>query len=178
MREEEPDEAEQVGVDTFFAWGSNFYGSEDRVCADSLAVRARMVELLGTARRCVLEVEAAYRREFLPPLSRERPRPDPDAVRRAAALEALAGLLAIHQGQIAVLPLPGDATGMHRATAPAGIRDRLGVADRRLTGQAELLRRMVEAAAAGQLAERAGGLDDRIARLREAIDERRALLTA
>nr|WP_321986188.1 hypothetical protein [uncultured Lichenicoccus sp.] len=178
MPDGEPDEAEQVGVDTFFAWGHNFYGSEDRVCADSLAVRSRVAELLGSARQCVIEVEAAYRREFLPPLSRERPRPDPDAVRRASALEALAGQLATLQGQVAVLPLPGDATGMHRRHAPTGIMEGLADADRRLTGQAELLRRAIATAGTDQLADRPGPVGERVARLKEAIDTRRGLIMA
>ena len=62
--------------------------------------------MLGAARAGVDAAEAAHRREHLPPPSRERPRPEPAAVLRARALEALSGRIGALEGLIRALPVP------------------------------------------------------------------------
>lgn len=86
----------QVASNLFYGWGYNFYRDENKLRADDLLVRAKVSELIGEARAHVATLEAAYRREHLPPPTREHPFPDAAAlatVRQAGevvhALEAL-----------------------------------------------------------------------------------------
>ncbi len=71
----------KVAVNLFNGWGYNFYRVENQLRADDLLVRAKIGWLLGRAQGSVTAAESAYRREFLPPPSRAKPRPDAEAVR-------------------------------------------------------------------------------------------------
>lgn len=86
----------QVAANLFYGWGYNFYRDENKLRADDLLVRGKVSDLIGEARAHVAALEAAYRREHLPPPSREHPFPDSAAlatVRQAAdvvhALESM-----------------------------------------------------------------------------------------
>ena len=98
--------ADQVVVNLFYGWGYNFYRVENQLRADDLLVRAKVSAMLGAARGGVEAAEAAFRRERLPPLSRAKPLPDPDAVRDAQAIEALGRELGAAEGAIRALPAP------------------------------------------------------------------------
>ena len=71
----------------FYGWGYNFYRKENQLRADDLLVRGKVSELLGQARSHLAGIEAGFRRDFLPPPSREHPFPDRAAIQTAQALE-------------------------------------------------------------------------------------------
>src|SRR5271154_76989 len=79
----------QIAINLFYGWGYNFYRLENQLRADDQLIRAKVGFLLGSARKSVETAERDYRREFLPPPSREKPRPDPEAVSGAQTLERL-----------------------------------------------------------------------------------------
>lgn len=64
----------------------------------------RIGELVGVLRGLVAEAESDWRRR-LPPLSRDAPRPDPQATQGARTLEAVGRELDAIGGQLRTLPL-------------------------------------------------------------------------
>ena len=74
--------------------------------ADDQLIRSKVGVLLGSARKSVETAEADYRREFLPPPSREKPRPDAAAVAGAQALERLSHAIGAVAGLITAQPVP------------------------------------------------------------------------
>lgn len=70
----------------FYGWGYNFYRTENKLRADDLLIRSKLSDLLAEARAHIGALESIYRREFLPPPTREHPFPDAEAVRGAKAL--------------------------------------------------------------------------------------------
>lgn len=79
--------AKQVLSNLFYGWGYNFYRRENQLRADDLLIRGKLSELLGEGRAHIASLEAAYRREHLPPPTREQPFPDSVAVAQAQALQ-------------------------------------------------------------------------------------------
>jgi hypothetical protein len=71
---------EKIAINLFYGWGYNFYRVENQLRADDLLIRSRVGWLLGCARKSVETAELKYRREFLPPPSREKPRQETTAV--------------------------------------------------------------------------------------------------
>ena len=80
----------QVLSNLFYGWGYNFYRRENQLRADDLLIRAKVSELLGESRAHAGQLEAAFRREHLPPPTRERPFPDAAAVSAAQTLQRCA----------------------------------------------------------------------------------------
>src|SRR5215469_11465656 len=97
---------EEIAVNLFYGWGYNFYRLENQLRADDQLIRSKVGAILGAARKSVETAESDYRREFLPPPSREKPRHDPAAVAGAQAIERLARSIGALQGQIAAQPTP------------------------------------------------------------------------
>lgn len=75
----------------FYGWGYNFYRKENQLRADDLLIRAKISELLGQCKEHLKQLEGAFRREHLPPPTREQPFPDRAAVAAAQALERTRG---------------------------------------------------------------------------------------
>ena len=84
---EEAGSARQVLSNLFYGWGYNFYRRENQLRADDLLIRSKLSELLGESRAHMASLEAVYRREHLPPPTREQPFPDSVAVAEAQALQ-------------------------------------------------------------------------------------------
>ncbi len=133
----------KVAVTLFNGWGYNFYRVENQLRADDLLVRAKISWLLGQAAASVTAAETAYRREFLPPPSRAKPRPDPDAVAGAQAIERLAQSITALEGQIRAAPVPENDRMTQLYRREAETLARLLLNDQTLIGQAELLREML-----------------------------------
>src|SRR5436305_8355397 len=79
----------QLATNLFYGWGYNFYREENQLRADDQLVRAKAASLLGMAMAGAGQAEAEYRRQFLPPPSRQHPFPDVGAVANAQRLERL-----------------------------------------------------------------------------------------
>ncbi len=85
----------------------------------------RIAELVGTLRGLVGQAEADWRRHHLPPLSRDRPRADADAIHGARTIEAASRELDLIGGQIRTLPRadPGRLVARLGADAPARLAE-------------------------------------------------------
>jgi hypothetical protein len=166
----------QVATNLFYGWGYNFYKKENQLRADDLMVRAKVSALLCAARASVEAAEQAYRHEFLPPPSREKPRPDPEAVRSAQVLEGLARALGAAEGQIRALPAPENDRMTQRFHREAPTLALLLEADQAMAGHAEYLRSLLASATAAWILENAAALRGQIAAIDAAVQSRRDIL--
>jgi hypothetical protein len=81
----EDDPVYQTWVMLLNGYGYNWYRLENQLRADDLLIRSRASEHLAAAAARLREIEARYRRTYLPPPTRARPDHDPEhlaAVRR------------------------------------------------------------------------------------------------
>lgn len=74
--------------------GFNYYKAENRARADDLLVRERAAGALSTAVGMLSNLHGAYRRQYVPPPSRENPFPPAEESRRAQDILALRDRLA------------------------------------------------------------------------------------
>jgi hypothetical protein len=162
----------QVAINLFYGWGYNFYRKENQLRADDLLVRGQVSLRLGAAREGVAAAEQAYRRRFLPPPSRAAPRPDPNAVQEAQALEAIGRDLGALEAQIRALPVPEDDRMTQRFRQEADTSARLVAADEAMVGHAELLRALLAEATAAQVLDSAEIVRARMSAIRDAIRAR------
>ena len=70
-------------------YGYNWYRLDNQLRADDLLIRARASEQLGAAVSRLRAIEAAFRRRYLPPPSREHPYPDPEHLAAARQIRAI-----------------------------------------------------------------------------------------
>jgi hypothetical protein len=167
---------EELAINLFYGWGYNFYREENQLRADDLLVRAKVGTLLGSARKSVESAERDYRREFLPPPSREKPRPDPAAVAGAQAIERLAHSIGALSGQITALPVPENDRMTERYRQEAATLAQLISSDQKLTGQAELLRSMLDQKPGSWIIENMGTLQEGVSAIAETLRTRQLLL--
>ncbi|MGI4975806.1 MAG: hypothetical protein ACRYG6_02565 [Janthinobacterium lividum] len=170
------DAVERVAVNLFHGWGYNFYRRENQLRADDLTVRARVSALLGAARASLEAAESAHRREHLPPPTRERPRPDPQAMQGAQALERLGREIGALEGAIRALPAPEADRMTQRRRDEADTLARLLLLDQALAARAEMLRAALSEADAPWILGHAADLRDALAELRQAVQARHDLL--
>jgi len=167
---------EQVAINLFYGWGYNFYRKENQLRADDLLIRSKVGALLGSARKSVAAAEGDYRRDFLPPPSREKPRPDAGAVAGAQAIERLARAIGAVAGQITAQPAPENDRMTQRHRQEAGTLEQLIASDQKLAGQAELLRSMLDQRDGAWIIENMAALQEGIAAIAETLRTRQMLL--
>ena len=138
------DALEKIAVNLFYGWGYNSYRLENQLRTDDLTVRAKVGWLLGQARAHVEGAESAYRRVRLPTPTREKPRPDADAIAGAQTLERLSQEIGALEGQIRAQPVPETDRMTQRYRHEATTLQHLLECDMALVGRAELLRQMLE----------------------------------
>lgn len=83
----------RIGVMLLNGYGYNWYRAENRMRADDLLIRSRASEHLGNAAARLRDIEARYRRRYLPPPTRQRPDPDPQHLAAVRQFRALADRL-------------------------------------------------------------------------------------
>ena len=166
----------KVAYNLFHGWGYNFYRKENQLRADDQLIRSQVGLLLGSARKSVETAERNYRRDFLPPPSREKPRPDAAAVANAQAIERLSRAIGAVQGQISTLPVPENDRMSQRHRQEAETLTRLMESDQKLVGQAELLRSMLDQKSGADLIENMSPLQEGIAAISETLRTRQLLL--
>jgi hypothetical protein len=165
-----------LAVNLFHGWGYNFYRRENLLRADDLMVRAKIGELLAASRASVQAAERAYRLEFLPPPSRQKPLQDRQAVLDAQALERLGGAIGALEGHVRALPVPeADRMTLH-LRQEAETLSRLLEADQALVGNAEFLRSLLHAADARWMLGNSALLAEQIDAVETALQARRDLL--
>ncbi|HEX4368462.1 MAG TPA: hypothetical protein VH023_16615 [Rhodopila sp.] len=170
------DALEQIAVNLFYGWGYNFYRLENQLRADDLMVREKACWMLGISRGMIESEQSAYRRTYLPPPSRAKPLPDPDAVASARSLEALSTSIGQLEGTIRALPVPENdrVTQLYRQEAETLLR--LGSYDRRLVGAADMLRQTLEGRDHDWILGNLGAVKDGIALMTSIVRERQSLL--
>jgi hypothetical protein len=136
----DPGPLRQIAINLFYGWGYNFYRAENQLRADDLLVRSKVGWLLGVARASIESAESAYRREFIPTPTREKPFADAKAVAGAQMIERLSRAIGALEGQIRALPVPENDRMTQRYRREADTLARLVDCDQTLVGQAELLR--------------------------------------
>jgi hypothetical protein len=134
----------QIATNLFYGWGYNFYKRENQLRADDQLVREKAGWLLGNAAISVETAESSYRREFLPPPTREKPFPDAVAVAAAQQMERLAKAIRALANRMTELPTPENDHMTQRFRAEAPTLEGLIALDEQLVGQCELLRSTVE----------------------------------
>jgi hypothetical protein len=167
---------EQVAINLFYGWGYNFYRKENQLRADDLLIRSKVGLLLAAARKSVETAERDYRRDFLPPPSREKPRPDAAAVAGSQAIERLSRAIGALAGQITAQPVPENDRMTQRHRQEAETLQNLIGSDQRLVGQAELLRSLLDQKDGSWLIEHMPALQDGVNAIGETLRARQLLL--
>lgn len=133
----------QLATNLFYGWGYNFYRVENQLRADDQLVRTKAANLLGMATESASRAEAEYRRESLPPPSRQHPLPDATAIATAQRLEHLAREIGRLGALILQQPVPENDRMTQRYRQEAATMRTLIHHDEQLVGQCELLRSML-----------------------------------
>src|SRR6185437_6659531 len=97
---------QKVAVNLFYGWGYNFYRLENQLRADDQLIRRKAGELLGQANAALGRAESDYRRDHLPPPTREKPYPEAEAAAAAQAIERLIRDIDGLRGRINAMPVP------------------------------------------------------------------------
>jgi hypothetical protein len=170
------DPLEKIAINLFYGWGYNFYRQENQLRADDQLIRSKVGWLLGTVRKSLETAEHAYRREFLPPPSREKPRPEASAVAGAQTLERLSKAVGAVQGQMTAQPVPENDRMTQRYRQEAPTLQALMQCDYQLVGQAELLRSMLDQKDGAWMIEHAAELQEGLHAIHQTLDRRQLLL--
>lgn len=166
----------QVATNLFYGWGYNFYRKENQLVADDQLVRTKAASLLGNAMASVKAAESDYRREFLPPPSRQKPFPDPAAVKSAQGLEGFARAIGALEASIQEQPVPPNDRMSQRYRQERQTLEDLIQIDERLVGQCELLRSSVNGQDGTSIIGRMAELERGLAAIRETLKSREGVL--
>ena len=170
------DALEKIAINLFYGWGYNFYRQENQLRADDQVIRSKVGLLLGWARKSVETSEHDYRRDHIPAPSREKPRPDPQAVAGAQALERLSKAIGALQGLVTSQPVPENDRMTQRYREEAGTLQQLVANDQKLAGQVELLRALLDKKDGVWLIQNMSDLQDGINAISETLKSRQLLL--
>lgn len=166
----------QIATNLFYGWGYNFYRAENQLRADNQLVRAKATWLLGRAVASVESAESDYRREFLPPPSREHPFPSADAVASAQKLERLAHSIAALEAAIQQQPVPENDRMSQRYRKEAPTLQALIAQDELLVGRCEMLRSMLDGQSGASILEKLPAIENGLTAIRENLTQRAAIL--
>lgn len=167
---------EQVAINLFYGWGYNLYRDENALRADSLLIRAKVSDLLGNARIALTKAETEFRREHLPPPSREKPRPDPEALVSVRLLEALIRQIGFIEGQVRTLPVPETDRVHQRYRDTNTVLTQMILADKAIAGQAEMLRQGLDGVSGQDVCANVTDVKAAIAAVEASVERRRAIL--
>ncbi len=90
----------------FYGWGYNAYRKENQLRADDLLIRSGLSDLLGQCRESLRQQEMDWRREHLPPPTREHPYPNAESIRVARHLESQQKQVEALEIKIRTAPVP------------------------------------------------------------------------
>ncbi len=166
----------QVAINLFYGWGYNFYRKENQLRADDLLIRSKVGWLLGSAHKSIEKAEGDYRREKLPPPSREKPRPDAEAVAGAQTLERLSRDLGALKSQISTQPVPENDRMNQRHRQESDTLAKLLEHDEQLVGQSELLRSMLDQKDGAWLIEHVSEVREGLTAIGETLRTRQLIL--
>jgi hypothetical protein len=167
----------QVATNLFYGWGYNFYRAENQLRADDQLVRTKAAGLLGIATAAVSAAESDYRREYLPPPTRQKPFPDATAVANAQRLERLCKDIGALEMLIHHQPAPENDRLSQRYRKEKETLQNLIYWDEQLVGQCEMLRRLTSGQNSDTLLKTMPDLERGLAAIRTTLEKREAVLT-
>lgn len=168
---------QKVAITLFYGWGYNFYRLENQLRADDQLIRSKASELLGQVNAVLCRAESDYRRDRLPPPTRDRPYPDAAAVAGAQAIERLVRQIDGLKGRLTAMPVPANDRMTQRYREEAQTLHALGAHDEQLIGQAETLRLAVDGRDGDWLVANTAALQDGLKAIEETLRERALLLS-
>jgi hypothetical protein len=119
----------QIGVMLINGWGYNWYRLDNRMRADDLLIRERAGSYLAAAAGQLRDLEARYRRKFLPPPSREHPYPEPAHVAGARLFREVEGRIADIETRVRGASVPTNDKVWERHRDEIDTLQRLGKCD-------------------------------------------------
>jgi hypothetical protein len=125
--------------------GFNYYKAENRARADDLLVRERAAGALSAAVGALSNLHGAYRRQFIPPPSRESPFPPAEESRRAQDILVLRDRIANLASLIRGMSAPTQDLIWRRFRQELDLLDRLLHADSLLIDYADRVAARTEA---------------------------------
>jgi hypothetical protein len=167
----------QIAILLWSGWGYNMFKVENQLRADSLLIRSKGSEILGRAAASLKDAESAYRKAKLPPLTRQSPRHDPDALAGARTIEGLVTEVGRIEGLLRSAPAPETDRIMQRYRRERNLLERLGQSDIATIGKAEVFRRVIQGKDGQWLLDNESEVRAGLASLTESIAERSGLLT-
>ncbi len=168
----------QTWVMLLNGYGYNWYRLDNQLRADDLLIRSRASEHLGSAAARLRDIEAAYRRRYLPPPTRANPDPDPDHLAMVHRIRAASDRIAALDTRLRGAPVPPNDMVWMRHRNEVDTLMRLNQCDVVLIGATKLLADTVaEMPADGALdAATETRIDQHIAYLARALTQRGDLL--
>jgi len=168
---------QKVAINLFYGWGYNFYRLENQLRADDQLIRRKAAELLGQANAELCRADSDYRRDHLPPPTRDKPRPDAEAIAAAQAIERLIRQVDGLKGRITTMPVPENDRMTQRYREEAQTLHALGAHDEQLIGQAEMLRVAIDGRDGEWIAANTESLQDGLKAIDETLRQRALLLS-
>lgn len=135
-------------------YGYNWYRLDNQLRADDLLIRSRASEHLAAALAGLREIEARYRRRYLPPPTREHPDHDPEHLAMVRRLRAAAERIAAVDTRLRGAAVPPNDKIWMRHRDEVDTLYRLSECDVVLVGAARDLATLIGALP------RDGGIDD------------------
>ncbi len=166
----------KVATNLFYGWGYNFYRVENQLRADDQLIRAKASSLLGLATSYVETAQSDFRRQFLPPPSRQHPFPDANAVASAQNLERLARSIASLELAIQQQPVPENDRMTQRFRKEAPTLQQLIAQDELLVGRSEILRSMLENQTPAAILDNLSSIESGVEAIRANLQQRAAIL--
>ena len=163
-------------------YGYNWYRLDNQLRADDLLVRSRASEHLAAAVARLHDIEATYRRKYLPPPSREQPYQDPAHLAAVRAIRAVTDRVVDIDTRVRGAAVPPNDKVWQRHRDEVDTLYRLGQCDVVLVGTAKDLADVAAALPldggdAGIAPAAEQQIDDRLAYLRDSLAKRAELLT-
>jgi hypothetical protein len=166
----------KVATNLFYGWGYNFYRLENQLRADDQLIRAKAALLLGLATSYIEKAESDYRREFLPPPSRQHPFPDANAVAAAQKIERLSKSIGSLELTLHQQPVPENDRMTQRFRKEAPTLQQLIAQDELLVGRCEMLRSILENQPAAAILENLPNIESGVESIHTSLQQRAAVL--
>jgi hypothetical protein len=159
-------------------YGYNYYAVKNTMRADDLLIRQKVSGLLGQAAEALVAQEAAYRRKYVPPSTREQPFPPRETLEVLQDLDRLRSTLLDLAASVRGMPVPAQDRTWWRLRSERALLDQLLRFDLTLVEQATQIETLVQTFTADtwQFEHPADRARAALSALEGAVRERRALL--
>jgi len=170
----------RIGVMLINGYGYNWYRLDNQMRADDLLVRSKASDNLAAALTRLRELEARYRRTYLPPPTREHPDPEPTHLAAVRQFRAITDRIGEVDTRVRGAAVPTNDKIWQRHRSEIDTLAGLGNCDVLLVGGAKELADLVAAlpadAAIDPTTEQQ--IDECVGHLASALSRRNEILTA